>query len=168
MQEFKEENRKKGEGKRWMTGSSGDGVPPVKHEPTPRPPHARGLHPAVMTPPPRKMTYCKQVSPRTRTNHLPSVRTEQRCSHTAQDSSRFLVSHARVCSSNTRRETKREAAAVRGTETQPRGAASGGLQTGGDGAPGVGVPGREHDRELGKGEDKRNAIDIREAQIWEN
>lgn len=138
MQEFKEENRKKGEGKRWMTGSSGDGVPPVKHEPTPRPPHARGLHPAVMTPPPRKMTYCKQVSPRTRTNHLPSVRTEQRCSHTAQDSSRFLVSHARVCSSNTRRETKREAAAVRGTETQPRGRRVAGYRREGTGLPGWG------------------------------
>lgn len=49
-----------------------------------------------------------------------------------------------------------------------QGAASGRLQTGGDGAPGVGVPGREHDRELGKGEDKRNAIDVRKAQIWEN
>lgn len=102
-------------------------------------------------------TDLPETSAPTPTNHLPSVMTEQRCSHTAKDSSPYLESHTRMCSSKTRQEAKKEVALGSKTQRlQPRDVASsrrvgkGQVTDGERWLPGMEVPGRERTTKLGK------------------
>lgn len=102
------------------------------------------------------------------TTHRPSVRTEQRHSLEAKDSSPFLGCHTRMCLSQTRQETKKEAApGPSGQRVQPRGCSE---QQEGGGFRGWerqerGLSGRENVTEkLGEGEDERDAFSTRKGQ----
>lgn len=98
-----------------------------------------------------------------------SVRTEQRHTLEAKDSSPFVGGHTRMCLSQTRQETKKAAAPGPSGQSPAQGMprAAGGGWLPGLRAPGKrGLSGRENVIEkLGEGEDERDAFSTRKGQL---